>query len=226
MDSTSLLQTGSAYSRLRDDILKGRLTAGARLVTQRIADELGISRTPVKEALARLEVEGLVLRSGNWGYTVRGITLLDAQELFEARLVIETACARLAAERAGEADTHAMTRQLAASRRHLKARALPEFQDSARGVHELIAQASANSQLVRMFKQVNDLVVLFGISLLRAHPARAPEIQAENESIVAAIQERRGDEAAALMRRHIENGHASFRAAITGQHPALPLSLT
>ncbi|MGH8431915.1 MAG: GntR family transcriptional regulator [Solimonas sp.] len=216
-----MLNGATAYAGLRDAILKGRLMAGDRLVAQRIATDMGVSRTPVKEALARLESEGLVVRAGNWGYSVRTISMRDAEEIFEARLVIEVASAERAAQRATEAETDAMAKLLSTSRRHLKAKDLAEFQHCSRGVHELIAQATGNAQLVRMFKQVNDLVVLFGVSLLRANPTRAPEILGENEAIVDAVQQRRSDEAARLMRRHIENGHASFRNAAAAIRPAV-----
>lgn len=221
MDSDSILQGAVAYNTLREAILKGRLAAGSRLIAQRIATEMGLSRTPVKEALARLETEGLVARVGNWGYGVRTISLRDAEEIFEARLVIEVANALRAAERATEAEAAGMAKLLGVSRRYLKARELAEFQNASRAIHELIAQATGNTQLMRMFRQVNDLVVLFGMSLLRANPARAAAILTENEAIVEAIQQRRGDDAARLMRAHIENAHASFRATAATIRPAM-----
>jgi GntR family transcriptional regulator of vanillate catabolism len=224
MDSSDVLNTTSAYARLRDDILKGRRPGGDRLVTQQIADELGVSRTPVKEALAKLESEGLVVRGGNWGYSVRTITFRDAEELFEARLVIEVASARMAADRASEQEMESMQKMLAAAQRHLKAKALPEFQNASRGVHELIAQATGNSQVIRMFRQVNDLVVLFGISLLRLNPERATDILQENWQIVSAIQERRADDAAKSMHQHIVEGHASFRRMVITERPNMRLA--
>lgn len=221
MDPDNILHGAVAYNTLREAILKGRLAAGSRLVTQRIATEMGLSRTPVKEALARLETEGLVTRAGNWGYGVRTISLRDAEEIFEARLVIEVASAWRAAERATEAEAAGMVQLLSVSRSYLKARELAEFQNASRAIHELIAQATGNTQLMRMFRQVNDLVVLFGMSLLRANPARATAILAENEAIVEAIQRRHADEAARLMREHIENGHAGFRATAAAIRPAM-----
>lgn len=221
MDANTLLNTATAYNGLRDGILKGRLAAGDRLVAQQIATGMGISRTPVKEALARLETEGLVVRAGNWGYSVRTISLRDAEEIFEARMVIEVANAERAAQRATETEAEAMAALLRVARRHLKVRNLVEFQHSSRAIHELIALATGNAQLVRMFKQVNDLVVLFGVSLLRANPSRADDILAENASLVEAIQLRRAEDAVRLMRQHIESGHASFRAVASTIRPPL-----
>lgn len=206
-----MLDGPAVYSHLRETILNGSLPVGARLISQRLATELGVSRTPVKEALARLEGEGLVMRADNWGYNVRTISLRDAEELFEARLVIEVACAERAAIRASEPDIESLFKLLRTCKEHLLSEKLVEFQHSSRGIHELITSATGNEQLMRMFRQVNDLVILFGVSLLSANPSRAADILIENEAIVEAIRRRDSDEAVRLMRLHIEKGHSSFR---------------
>lgn len=132
----------------------------AALVRIGHADEVARVQPPVKEALARLETEGL------------------------------------AAQRASEIETAAMRKLLNTSARHLRARALPEFQHPSRSVHERIAEATRNLQVMRMFKQLNDLVLLFGVSLLRLNPDRASAILSENTAIVRAIQSRRAEDAA------------------------------
>ncbi|GAP33655.1 transcriptional regulator, GntR family [Piscinibacter sakaiensis] len=223
MDSNLKLDATSAYARIREEILSGRRMPQERLVAQRLADELGISRTPVKEALARLEIEGLAVRVDAWGYVVRSISLRDADDLFEARLIIEVANARLAAERATEGEVLAMNKMLDASAKRLRKGDLAAFQSCARGVHERIAESTGNLQVIRMFKQLNDLVVLFGVSLLRLNPERSAEILAENTAIVGAIQERRREDAARLMHEHITRGHDSFRTAISSSRMSIPL---
>ena len=102
----------TAWDRIRHGILTGQLAPGERLIAQRLAEDLGLSRTPVKEALASLEREGLVTRTGNWGYRVRVISVRDAQEVFEARLVVETANSFHAALRATESQIGAMAQGL------------------------------------------------------------------------------------------------------------------
>ena len=81
MDSMRLPSTRTAWDRVRHGILTGQLAAGERLITQRLAEDLSLSRTPVKEALAILEREGLVTRAENWGYSVRLISVRDAQDV-------------------------------------------------------------------------------------------------------------------------------------------------
>jgi len=224
MDATTSLTTEVAYATVRDRILKGQLQPGERLVTQRVATLLGISRTPVKEALARIETEGLVQRSGNWGYTVRRMTLRDAEEIFEARLVVEVAAAELAARRVTDPEIVAMRELIDQARQHLRKSNLADFQIASRGIHEEIAKATGNRSLYRMFKQVNDLTLLFGVSLLRLNPSRAEEILRENELIVTSLAKRQSAEVARLMRKHIERGHASFRATVSALRPEVDLA--
>lgn len=223
MDPFEPLNVDAACARIRDDILRGRLLPGAKLVAQKLAEQLGTSRTPIKEALARLETEALVVRAERWGYSVRTISHRDAEEMFEARLVIEVGNARFAAQRASAADIDAMREAQDVSLRELRAGNLMEFQQHARRVHECISEAAGNSLLQRMFQQVNHLVIVFGTSLLRAEPARATEIASENDAIVAAVAAHDPERAAALMQQHIARGHASFRDTLTRARPPLRL---
>lgn len=214
MDSSARPSTVTAWDRVRHGILTGRFSAGERLVTQRLAEDLGLSRTPVKEALASLEREGLVTRADNWGYSVRLISVRDAQDVFEARLVVEAANSFHAALRAGDAQLKAMARVLQEAERQLRRRRIMEFQQASRQVHEQIAQASGNRMLIQMFRQVNDLVMLVAITSLRVLPDRAADILAENQSIVEAIRARKPELAAERTRSHIEAGHEAIRKAL------------
>jgi DNA-binding GntR family transcriptional regulator len=214
MDSIQSSSTVTAWERLRHGILTGQFAAGERLIAQRLAADLGLSRTPVKEALASLEREGLVTRVGNWGYSVRVISVRDAQDVFEARQVVETANSYHAATRATDSQIAAMAQGLKQAQDHLKRRRIMEFQQTSRQVHEQIAEASANRMLMQMFRQVNDLVMLVAITSLRALPDRARDILAENRSIVEAIRGRKPDLAAERTRLHIEAGHEALRKAL------------
>lgn len=210
------LGTEVAFERLRQGILTGALAQGERLVAQRLATDLGLSRTPVKEALASLEREGLVVRGGNWGYSVRQLSLADARDVFEARLLIEPANAFHAATRASAGQIAAMEAGLREAKGHLERGRIIAFQQASRGIHERIAEANGNALLTRMFRQVNDWVMLLAITSLRALPDRANDILSENTEIVAAIRDRAPEVAAARTRRHIERGHEAMQGALGG----------
>lgn len=93
-----------AYSFIREGILSGKLAAGSWLKTESIAQELGISRMPIRDALRQLDSEGLVTIRLNRGATVTNLTLDDILELFEIRSVLEGLAARIAATKATESD--------------------------------------------------------------------------------------------------------------------------
>jgi DNA-binding transcriptional regulator YhcF (GntR family) len=88
-----------AYTALRDDIVQWRLQPGALLAEVEQAERLGVSRTPLREALGRLTAEGLTTAAGGRGVVVTGISLEDIEELFELRETLESKAAALAAER-------------------------------------------------------------------------------------------------------------------------------
>jgi DNA-binding GntR family transcriptional regulator len=95
-----------AYQRITAAMLSGALAPGSRLVMDAIAEELEISRTPVRDALRRLEQEGLIEPAGRRGFVVREIAAAEITETYEAREAIEGFAARLAARRGAPAATH------------------------------------------------------------------------------------------------------------------------
>lgn len=211
------------YEQVKDMIFSGSVNIGEKLATQQLADHLGVSRTPVREALVRLASEGLVTRGENQGYSVRRLTLKDATNLFEARMVIEVANARFAAVRAGSGALSAMEDKLDKASGHLAANELGAFQKTSRGFHQLIATSTANEQLQRMFSQINDLVILFGITLIQSSPARAQDIEQENRRIYQAIQAGSATQAADAMQNHLNCAYDHFKRSIPELAVALDL---
>jgi DNA-binding GntR family transcriptional regulator len=132
---------------LREAILTGRYAPGTRLVQEEIADQFGISRIPLREALRRLEGEGLVVISPNRGAVVRPLGPKDVVDLFELRLALETLALRRAAER--YADLRDATKLRAGeARRAIASRSLTALFRLDRDFHAEIAAASGNQHLV------------------------------------------------------------------------------
>jgi len=90
-----------AYADLKARIVTLDLIPGQRLPAQETADRLGLSRTPVREALQRLAQDGLIERTGGWGFTVCRMSREDVRDVFELRMVLEPEAARLALDRVG-----------------------------------------------------------------------------------------------------------------------------
>ncbi len=91
--------TAIIFERVREDILSGKYVNGDKIVEAKLAEELGVSRTPVREALKQLELDGLVESLPNRGVIVKGITDQDIEDIYSIRLAIEAIAARWAVER-------------------------------------------------------------------------------------------------------------------------------
>lgn len=139
-----------AYAIVRDGILRGSYAGGTRLTEQDLAQAAGVSRTPVREALRRLQSEGLVLVSPNQGAVVAAFEPKDAEEIFELRAVLEPICAQRAAQLASAAQI--------AELRSLAQRQLLEARNRRRGhlsrigelndrFHHLLQQSAASPRL-------------------------------------------------------------------------------
>ncbi|HWV86209.1 MAG TPA: GntR family transcriptional regulator [Capillimicrobium sp.] len=192
-----------AYERIRTLILNGEVPAGTRLGQVELAERLGISRTPVREALRRLTGEGLVEFQDNRGFRVAQLRLEDVLQRLEVRLLLEPGAARLAAERATEADLAELE---ASVEREVAARTAVAVHDASREFHIGVARASHNRELVMALE--NLWLIEVGRRLLAQRRA-APHWQdgdvAEHRAILAAIAARDGDRAAALMESHVRD---------------------
>lgn len=176
-----------AYSALRDDIIEWRLAPGAVLAEVEQSERLGVSRTPLREALGRLTAEGLTTASGR-GVVVTGISLEDIDELFELRETLEGRAAALAAQRGNAATFEHLQREL------LEAPALIGGDDPAlHDYYELVGRldtaidaAISNSYLAQAMRSLR--VHLVRIRRLAADDAcRLTAAAAEHAAIAEAI---------------------------------------
>src|SRR5690242_7072338 len=134
-----------AYERIRGLVLDGDIAPGARLGQVELAERLGVSRTPVREALRRLAGEGLVDFQDQRGFRVAALPLGSVLHRLEVRLALEPACARLAAERRTDADLAALGASIAEEQR---ARSAVAAHDASRAFHVRVATATHNDEFV------------------------------------------------------------------------------
>ena len=190
------------YLALREQISDGTLPRGGRLHQEDLATELGVSRTPVREALRRLAAEGLVEMHTNRGARVADIDAAQMPVPYEARLVVEPGAARLAAERALAGPQQRMRDAIARQRA-----AIPDVARSFaanRDFHIALVEAAGN-ELVLQFVQ-NLWVSRIGAAIyeLQAEsPQRMRQDADEHEEILEAIVEGDARKAASLTRRHV-----------------------
>jgi DNA-binding GntR family transcriptional regulator len=188
------------YAVLRDRIVHGELEAGSRLHQANISAELGVSRTPVREALARLTAEGLVQLLPNRGARVAEVTLDDMRTSYEARLGVEPLAARFAAERRRPED---LERIRAALSQQTQAGNAREIYEAMRAFHLTLVEAAQNPTLARFAESLWAGRVGLQVVVRQAGEAALAADADEHEAILAAVERRDGAEAERLMHGHI-----------------------
>jgi DNA-binding GntR family transcriptional regulator len=180
-------------------IADGSLEPGGRYSVAEFAEQLGISRTPVREALLMLEREGRVKFERNRGVRILEITAADVAEVFELRLLLEVPAA---ANACGAVDTEALDAELDAMGECARADDEPGFMDHDERFHELILLAAGNRRLAAIVAGLRDTVRGRGASTV-GRARSLEEIQAEHGAILDALRAGAADRAGAAMRYHL-----------------------
>lgn len=208
-DDNELPQGQGAYLRLLGEIRNGTLIPGTRLRETDLAERLGISRTPVREAIRQLEADGLVTHLPRHGATIRSLDHGEIVELYEMRAVLEGTAARLAARAASDielAELAALNADMAT------ASAGPLAREVNRQFHRMLLEAARNRFLVKSMSALQKTLLILGPTTL-ADPARATTAVAEHAAVLTALQARDGAMAEAAMRCHVE---AALAARLRG----------
>lgn len=196
------------FESLRDAIWTGRIVAGERVREEEIARHLGVSRTPVREALQRLQQRGLLI-VGSRGLIVSQLRSSQVLELYAMREILEGSAARLAAQHATDIEIAVL---------HRLQWELEQVGDDANAVvmlnrrfHQAIYDAAHNQYLMQTLDVLNDSLALLNNTTFRMPKRR--ETDNEHKSIVAAIEKRDPDQAESLARSHIRNAqHTRFES--------------
>jgi DNA-binding GntR family transcriptional regulator len=208
-DDTEIPQGQGAYRRLLDDIRSGTLAPGARLRETDLAERLGISRTPVREAIRQLETDGLVVHLPRQGATIRRLDHAEVVELYEMRAVLEGTGARLAARAASDIELA----ELAALNDELEQAPLGDAaRELNRVFHRTLIDAARNRFLIKSMSALQKTLLILGPTTL-ADPDRAMSAVAEHGALLGALRSRDGAAAEAAMRAHVE---AALSARIRG----------
>jgi GntR family transcriptional regulator of vanillate catabolism len=228
-ESRGASQTVRALLAMRELLLTGELAAGQRVSEIWAVDRLGVSRTPVRSALARLEEEGFLEALPSGGYAVKTFSEQDAFDAIEIRGALEGLAARRAAERGVEEHRlRAMDDILTQIDALVGARAMTadDFNSYVRlneALHQAIAEASGGKVLPRQIERAQAMPFAHpsGFVLAQAqhreHPAIFILAQDQHRCVVDAIRQREGSRAEALMREHARLAARNLRLALEDQ---------
>jgi DNA-binding GntR family transcriptional regulator len=195
------------YDCLKSAIVAGKLPAATRFTETGMARDLGVSPTPVREALRRLAAEGLVEIVAWRGVSVRQLSDQDMVETYQCREALEGLACRLAARRMDEEGIRKLRRLLDASAR---ARTAAEVVEVNSRIHNVIFGYAGNNRLRKMLSQLRE-TIMHDRALSAASSVRRQAIHAEHIAIVEALGRQDADRAERAMRRHVRNGFAFRR---------------
>ena len=201
----------AAFEKIKEAIIKGHFKPGEKLVEQTLAQEMGVSRTPVREAIRRLEAEGFVVSIPRKGVVVSRADKEEIVQLYSIRAELEGLAARWAIENADEDDMRKLDEAISRMEETAASGDLDGVVQSNALFHDAIAQASKSRILCTLLKTLQDNIQRFRFQSL--HLPRRPEAAlAEHKEIVAAIKEKKTEEADRLLKEHLQNACAAALA--------------
>ncbi|MFO0923157.1 MAG: GntR family transcriptional regulator [Pirellulales bacterium] len=212
--SRELFKT-KAYEELRSRLFNCQYEPGIVLSERQLAAELGMSKTPVKAALERLELEGFITVSPQSGIRIRELTDTEIAELYDVRIALEcfvlrSVTGRLTIDQLDQWDRNLQTLAeiaLDPSNRKQVVELDTEF-------HSLPSQFMGNQQIIKLMEQYSQKIRMVTHSVFTRLPNRAPQSLAEHREIYNAVRNGDGQSAAELMESHIRLGHNLLRNAI------------
>ncbi|QTC41382.1 GntR family transcriptional regulator [Bacillus sp. V3] len=181
-----------SYEYIRDQILNGELERGTKLIEEKLAEQLGVSRTPIRESIRKLEQEGLVKQK-----RVVNPTDMDLRHYFQVRILLEGFAARSASTYMNETDLKQLKECIDIGRNGTN----EEIMEANKQFHDIIVNATNNPVMVDTIERMQSIIYLFRKTVVYHN---RPFLIDEHQDIYDAIVAHNGDEAERLMKEHIQ----------------------
>ena len=192
------------FNSLRKAILKGELAPGERLMEKQLAEKMGVSRTPIREAIRKLELEGLAIMVPRKGAEVAMITEQDIKDVLEVRAALESLAVKLACQRMEKQDINELLAVNDAFIGAAKRRDTETVIKKDVEFNDVIYNATTNHKLVAMINNLQEQIYRFRVEYIRQLEDFSTLVE-EHESIVAAIMDKQSEKAQLIATKHIEN---------------------
>ncbi|MFE3521864.1 GntR family transcriptional regulator [Streptomyces sp. NPDC059161] len=190
------------YMHVKQAVLDRRYEGGTLLTEGELAEAVGVSRTPVREALLKLEVEGLLKLYPKKGALVLAVSAQETADVVETRLLVEEFAVRRAVP-APERLVVRLQELLTEQKAHAAAGDLAALAVADRCFHAEIVRNAGNEILARLYDQMRDRQLRMGVAVMHAQPDRVAKNIAEHEEMLAAIRDGDGERAAQCVRQHL-----------------------
>ena len=207
------------FDVLLEAIMSGQLPPGERLMEVQLADEMGVSRTPVREAIRRLELEGFVVMIPRKGAYVAGLSIQDVASIFEIRTALESLAVQLAAEKITEENLDTLERLLAEFAKNCEEGDVERYTELDIQFHQSLYKFSRNDRLVQMMSNLTEQInryrrVCLSDAMIRQHTI------IEHRNIIEALYAHDTKQAEKAMREHMS--HTETAGCETSSLPFYP----
>lgn len=192
------------FNTLRQAILRGELKPGERLMEIQLANKLGVSRTPIREAIRKLELEGLVLMIPRKGAEVADITEKSLLDVLEVRRALEELSADLACDRITEEEIAELKAAAEEFKKTLKSSDVTEIAEADVKFHDVIYLATKNQKLIQLLNNLREQMYRYRVEYLKREEVYEQLIR-EHEEIIEHISRKEKEEAVQIVCKHIDN---------------------
>ena len=201
------------FNTLRQAILKGELEPGERLMEITLANKLGVSRTPIREAIRKLELEGLVNMIPRKGAVVASISEKDMRDVLEVRITLEELAVRLAVKNMNEEDIMHLREAGKAFENAVIAKDIVNIVDADVAFHDIIYNRTGNKRLIQIINNLREQMYRYRLEYIK--DARSHSILiSEHNDIIESIVKKNVEEAQKAVREHISNQERGIVRAI------------
>ena len=192
------------FNTLRQAILRGELKPGERLMEIQLANKLGVSRTPIREAIRKLELEGLVLMIPRKGAEVAEITEKNMRDVLEVRKALEELAVQLACDKITKEEIEEMKKAAEDFKKILKSKDITEIAEADVRFHDIIYMATDNQKLIQLLNNLREQMYRYRIEYLKKKECY-PQLLNEHQTIIDAIAGHDKELATKLTSQHIKN---------------------
>ena len=192
------------FNTLRQAILRGELQPGERLMEIHLADKLGVSRTPIREAIRKLELEGLVLMIPRKGAVVAEITEKSLRDVLEVRRALEELAMKLACERISDEEIEELKVVAKEFEEALKTGDVTVYAEADVKFHDIIYRTTDNQRLIQLLYNLREQMYRYRVEYLKRDDSH-DTLLAEHQRIIETLEKRDSDEAVKAICVHIDN---------------------
>lgn len=196
------------FNTLRKAILTGQLKPGERLMEVHLANKLGVSRTPIREAIRKLELEGLVIMIPRRGAEVAQITEKSIKDVLEVRRALDVLCIELACERITPEEIEALKEACAEFKLATTGKDTSVIAKADVKLHDIIVQATRNQRLQQLVNNLAEQMYRYRFVYIK-DDSQHEKLIAEHQEILESIMERNKERAAGAAKIHIDNQEKS-----------------